>query len=362
MRILYVGPLWPGGTCRQQMVALQELGHEVTGVDTTPPAPAREEWLPIRALRRLGCWVDWARANAQILRWLETVRFDVLWVVKGLTISPQTLLAVKKYCPACRAVSYSPDDMMNPRNQSRCYLASVSLYDLHVTTKSYNIGELKELGARDVLFVGKGFDPHTHRPLALSTEERQRWGADVGFVGNFERPRYATMCFLVQSGLPVVVRGPGWERCEGKHTNLMVKAGWVLGDDYARAICATKVNLGFLCKANRDLQTTRSIEIPACGGFMLAERTGEHQALFKEGDEAEFFGDEHELFDKARYYLRHEEQRARIALGGRQRCLRAGYSNHDRLKGVLSYLAGKPTAARVGREVADSHGAQEGLA
>jgi spore maturation protein CgeB len=228
--------------------------------------------------------------------------------------------------------------MSNPRNQSKRYLASVSLYDLHVTTKSYNVAELKQLGARDVLFVPNGYDPHTHRPVPLTPEEKVFWGAEVGFVGGFERARYQMMLALAESGVQVTVRGPGWEPYVGRHPNLIIKPGWVLGDDYAKAICATKINLCFLRKANRDLHTTRSIEIPACGGFMLAERTNEHLSLFEEGKEAEFFSDEEELIAKVRYYLTHEHERQRIAAAGRGRCLRSGYSNYERLRGVLEYL------------------------
>jgi hypothetical protein len=341
MHILYVGPLWYGSTALHRKIALQELGHHVIDIDTTPPNPKMERWLLVRILRRLGCPPDLAKANRRILSYIEHNPIDILWVDKGLTISPQNLQIVKNRYPYCWLVSYSPDDMMNPRNQSKRYLASVPLYDLHVTTKSYNVSELKELGARDVLFVDNAYDPHTHRPLSLTPEEKAFWGADVGFIGRFEEARYKMMLALAEAGVQVTVRGPGWEPYSGRHRNLIVKPGWVLGDDYAKAICATKINLGFLSKANRDLQTTRSIEIPACGGFMLAERTEEHLALFQEGKEAEFFSDEAELIYKVRYYLEHEEQRLQIAACGRERCLRSGYSNHERLRTVLDYLRRK---------------------
>ncbi len=95
------------------------------------------------------------------------------------------------------------------------------------------------------------------------------------------------------------------------------------------------INLGFLRAMNRDRQTTRSIEIPACGAFMLAERTEEHQRLFKEGEEAEFFGDDRELLDKVRHYLADPVKRREIAQRGRERCLTAGYSNKDRIAWML---------------------------
>jgi spore maturation protein CgeB len=116
---------------------------------------------------------------------------------------------------------------------------------------------------------------------------------------------------------------------------LMLENRYLLGDEYAKGMCAFDINLCFLRKINRDLQTTRSIEIPACGAFMAAERTAEHLALFVEGKEAVFFRSNDELIEKCRYYLDHPEERMRIAAAGRQRCLSAGYSNHDRMKAML---------------------------
>jgi len=338
MRILYVGALWHGSTARHRLVALQELGYEVRGVDTTVPKRKWKRTFLTRIFGRLGCPPDLARANQQILLQIKRNAFDIVWIDKGLTVGPRTLHAIKHQYPACRLISYSPDDMLNPRNQSRRYLGCLPLYDLHVTTKSYNVGELKALGAQDVLFVGNAYDPYTHRPLALTSEEEARWGATIGFVGDYEQQRCQMMVALAESGVPVTVRGPGWERYRGRYQNLIIKSGPVWGDDYARAICATQINLCFLRKVNRDLQTTRSVEIPACGGFMLAERTEEHLALFEAGKEAEFFTDVQELIAKTKYYLTHPQERKRIADAGRERCLHSGYSNRERLRAVLHSL------------------------
>jgi len=339
MHILYVGPLNYGGTCLQRMMAMKEIGIDIRGIDTTPPAPQRLKWLPVRVLNRFGYPIDWAKANPKILDYIQKYHVHILWVDKGLTITFKTLEAVKKKHRSCKIVSYSPDDMMNKRNQSKCYLKAARIYDLHVTTKSYNVAQLKALGAKDVLFIDNAYDPNTHHPHALTSDELIELGADVGFIGQFEKERYKMMLALANEGIKITVRGPDWERYINRHPNLLIKPGWILNDRYAKGICAAKINLCFLRKVNRDLQTTRSIEIPACGGFMLAERTNEHLALFEEGKEAEFFANEQELIEKAKYYLSHDDKRKAIAARGRERCLKSKYSNYERLRAVFDYLS-----------------------
>jgi spore maturation protein CgeB len=339
MRIVYVGPLVYGGTCLQRLRALQYLGHEVFPVDTCPPEVGlRERRLWERARRRFLGPRDLAQANRAILRLAKQEQPQILWVDKGLTIRPETLAAAAGLAPGLRRVSYSPDDMLNPRNQSRCYLAAVPRYDLHVTTKSYNVAEMKTLGATRVLFVDNAFCPFKHRPLEVSEAERQSLGGAVGFIGTYERERAAALLFLAGQGIPVKVWGNWPRRWQHRHPNLRVMCRSLWGDDYARAICSFAINLAFLRQENRDLQTTRSMEIPACGGFMLGERTAEHQRLFREGVEAEFFHSREELLDMVQYYLAHADQRRDIAAAGRRRCLKSGYSNPDRLKGILQQI------------------------
>jgi spore maturation protein CgeB len=349
LKILYVGPLLEGGTCLQRLRALEYLGHEVFPVDTCPPEVSlAERRLWERARRRLMGPRDLARANQAILRLAGQEQPQVLWVDKGLAIRPETLEAATNLAPGILRVSYSPDDMLNPRNHSRCYLAAIPRYDLHVTTKSYNVAEMEALGAPRVLLVDNAYCPFTHRPLEVSESDRQRLGGGVGFIGTYERDRAEALLFLAKQGIPVKVWGNWPLRWQQRHPNLMVMGQCLWGDDYARAICSFAINLAFLRKENRDLQTTRSMEIPACGGFMLGERTKEHQRLFQEGVEAEFFDSLKELLERIHYFIAHEDQRQNIAIAGRRRCLEAGYSNMERLKSILQQVYQNRTRVQEG--------------
>ncbi len=341
MNILSVGALWEGSTSLMRSRALEDLGHHVTPIDTeTPEVARRESGYMYRAMRRLFGPLDTAGANAAIVRHMRQQQYDVLWINKGLTIKAATLRKVKQLQPQCRIVGYTTDDMCAPHNQSRRFLKHLPLYDLFLTMnlRGYDLEGLKALGAKHVEFTETGFDPHTHRPLELSEEDRRKYGADVGFIGFYESDRAERMNYLAEHGVAVQIIGSYWDRWPNAHKLLKINNTNVWGQSYAKAICATKINLGFLRKLNRDLVTTRSVEIPACGAFMLAERTDAHLALFEEGKEAEFFDSNEEMLDKVRYYLAHPEERERIAAAGRERCLASGYSYQERLRKNLMQL------------------------
>lgn len=350
LAILYIGTR--SGTCLQRARALSELGHTVVHIPSNIPRlwrlPCQID--PIYNLYRVANRIrrapDFYGANVRAL-WAASRRtFDVVWVDKGLWISPGTLDQLRALQPRARFVTYSPDDMLNPANQSPRYLRSIGRYDLHITTKSYNVAELEQLGAKEVLFVDNAFDPAIHRPIELSQEDEARFAAEVGFIGYFEQERAELMYRLAVAGIPVTVRGPNWRLFKKSHPLLEVIDTYVGDDDYARVLSATKINLGFLRKGNRDLQTTRSVEIPACRAFMLAERTAEHRRLFEEGKEAEFFASFEELLAKCRHYLAHDLERRKIAAAGYRRC-HAGYTNTQRLSRMLEHVLGIPLPAAV---------------
>ena len=86
---------------------------------------------------------------------------------------------------------------------------------------------------------------------------------------------------------------------------------------------------------NDDLQTTRTVEIPACGGFMLAERTNEHLALFNAGTEADFFSSNEELLALCQKYLEDDGLREQIAEAGKRRTEIGNYSNDGMVRSIL---------------------------
>lgn len=280
--------------------------------------------------------------NEQICRAVDNKKYDIVWIDKGHTIFPSTLKYIKKVSPRTLIISYSPDNMAMRHNQTQQYLECVPLYDYIVTNKSYTIDDFKKMGARNVYFVNNSYEDTFHYPRSLTDEDILRYGGEVGFVGAWEKDRCEKICYLADKGIKVRVFGKGkWLNYKSYSPNLIIEDYVLKGEDYCKALQAFKISLCFLRKMNYDLQTTRTVEIPACGGFMLAERTDEHLSMFKENEEAVFFSSCEELLEKCRYYLSHEEERMNIVLAGTRRCESSGYSNTNMLKNTIQSIYGK---------------------
>lgn len=342
MRILSVGTMSGiSNTCRFRNMALEEIA-DIVDVVNSREKPINLWYKITYHLFLYGFPIrlpDCSKANKKIKKLIKINNYDIIWIDKGVTINPRTLRKIKKQQPNAKIVSYSPDNMALRHNQSQNFLKCIPLYDYHITTKSYIIDDMKELGAKNVCFVCKSYESKFHYPREITQDDIERLGADVGFVGAWEKERMDSILFLSRNGIKVRVFGDKkWQICKGDNPNLIIEDHGLYNEDYAKSFKCFKISLCFLRKMNYDQQTSRTMEIPACGGFMLAERTKEHEMLFEEGKEAEFFESNEELLEKCRYYLAHEKERQNIIKGGMKRCKESGYSNLETIQKIVNMV------------------------
>lgn len=338
-RILFIGDLNEYGRGFQRFRTLKEMGYDVVAHSHTfvsEPGMIQPPTLLYRIFWKLRLPLDDMRVNAILKAEIRQSRFDVIWIEKGNMIRPWTLAAIKKIAPESVILSCSEDDMYARHGHSHWYRWGLRHYDCVFTTKMYNLQELKVFGAKRTRLFLDSYDEKIHRPMQLTASERSRFGCDVGAIGAFEPERAGSLKFLAENGIKVTIWGNGWSNWVGRHPNLDVRNEFLFGEDYSKAICATKINLNFLRKINRDEVTSRSVEIPACGGFMLAERTRRHQDFFAEGEEVEYFGSNEELLAKIKTYLQNEPEREKISWAGHERCLKSGYSMRAQLTAMLA--------------------------
>lgn len=342
MKIIFVGDLSSYARSRQRFQVMQDLGYLIKGISSVP----LDNDLDInskpklwhRILNKLGYPVDLVGLNQKLILALVDFSADLLWIEKANTISPAIYKKIRIDFPNLKIVYYSEDDIYIRNNRSSYLKNALRLFDVVFTTKPRNLSELPKWGIKKTCLVYQAYDRDFHRPISVSEKEKECWGFDVSFIGTFEGDRAEKMLFLAQQGIKVRVWGSNWQSWQNKHPNLLVEATAVYNEDFIKVINSTRINLNFLRKLNRDRHTSRSLEIPACQGFMLAERTDEHLQLFEEGKESEFFESPDELLKKIKYYLTHEDERQHIAKSGRERCLNSGYDHHSRIKFMLEQI------------------------
>jgi len=344
MKVLFYGTMEWGCTCQLRMEALRSCAGHLHALDMRL---AIGEYLARSVWKRIQIRAGWSpllrRAGKLLLRESLCYRPDVIWVEQGSSLRRRDLEEIRRQTSAF-FVHYTPDSLCAPGWKPALRERVFAAYDLCITSKPRDMDTLRTLGAPRVMLTYQGYNPLVHRPLPLSAEDAARYGCDIAFVGQRMRDRARSLRNLIDA-VPCSIHlyGRHWERGRTGLRLGPLQRGWVAGDAYAKALSGAKICLAFLNHEVDDKCTSRVFEIPACGGFMLAERTRELLELFAEKHEADYFGDDEELCDKARFYLAHDELRRRIARAGYARALGSGYSWEHRMRrcwGTIEESAG----------------------
>ena len=196
------------------------------------------------------------------------------------------------------------------------------------------------------MFLPHGYDPEVHHPWELDERDLNQYQHDVGLIATHTPAKEELLEQLVtlRSDLDLQIWGNLWlENCRSRKLQKFIQGAPLNGTSYAKALRSFRINLAVMSgivsgASSGDETTTRTYEIPACGGFMLHERTDEVLELFEEGKEVACFASAAELATKIEYYLEHPEERAAIADAGYSRCVPA-YSYDNRMAEILRWHA-----------------------
>lgn len=337
LRILAVSQLWQGANDYAFVRAFRRGGHSVQVVSESDYLP-RWTARPLRAMLRATRSAAVHEFNVAVLQRATSFQPDVFFVFKGAHLKAETINAVRSV--GAFAVQFYPD--VSFRTHGPYLPRALKAYDWVFTTKSYGLHDMAtQLDVANASFLPHAFDPETHRPIPLTELDQHQYGSDVSFIGSWSPKKQAILERVAAAAPSANIKIWGPPKWGALNTLAAAYTGHaVLGDEYAKAIGASGVNIGLLSEARSgassgDLITARTFEIPAAGGFMLHERTEEAMTYFEDGKECVFFDDTSDLVEKIRYYLVHEEERRAIAAAGRARCLSSGYAVDDRVRTII---------------------------
>jgi hypothetical protein len=331
--ILYIGNSDTASTSRQRAEALKRLGHEVVIAD---PYLALKEKLENKWLSAFHYRTGYRFLQAAIEHWIGLMlssldRFDMAWIDNGELLGAKSVRLLNGI--GLLTVLFNHDDPTGGRDGRRfeSLLKAIALYEFCAVVRQINVQEYCALGAKSVLRIWMSYDEVVHAPYSDKADIPEIFRSEVVFIGTWMRGegRDQFVLDLLQRGIPVSIWGQRWQKSPlWNQLKSFYRGGNLSGRDYVAAIQGAKVCLGMLSKGNRDLHTTRSMEIPYAGGVLCAERTSEHRELYEEGVEAVFWRDGDECARQCRRLLDDDAWRESVRSAGMAR-VRASHRGHE---------------------------------
>ena len=361
-RALVVCDEWLGSNAYAGMKALRRRGWSVVTIPEREFVPLRWRSTSLkilgRAIRALGA----REFNREIRLLARRTDPEFLLVFKGMFVFADTLhhlrdMGIRSYC-------FFPD--VSFRVHGPHIPDALREYEWVFTTKSYGLRDMREqLAVTRASVLPHAFDPDLHRVIPPERIDWRRYGCDVSYIGTWSSKKERLLRAIVtrRPSLRIRIWGEQWDRARSPELRSSIGGHEVAGEEYVHAISASKINLGLLSEQRSgasagDQITSRTFHIPACGGFMLHERTGELLSLFREGRDVACFADEAELLDTIDRYIEDAAERSRIAHAGRQ-LVESAHSWDHRIVQILAHhemsSQAEQTAALPGRPPTRRH-------
>lgn len=275
--------------------------------------------------------------NNRIVIEVDKAKPDLIWVDQGPFLGKELLMRFKKY--RVPIVNYTIDDPFNGRDYLRFkqYFRALPYYDVLAVVRNENVGEAQKYGARHVIRVFRSADELAHRRREITEAQSNDYSRDVVFIGTWMPERGPFLSRLIELGVPVSIWGDRWQKAkEWPRLESRWRGPGIYDDDgYAACVISARVCIGLLSKGNRDLHTTRSLEIPSLGGLLCAQRTYEHLSLYRDGEEAIFWDTPEDCASACKILLTDKLMRNKIANAGHQRALSNNHYNEPTIRYII---------------------------
>ncbi|MBQ7607416.1 MAG: glycosyltransferase [Desulfovibrionaceae bacterium] len=189
------------------------------------------------------------------------------------------------------------------------------LYDVFcVIQKEPFLTELAAIGQKHALYLPLAADPGIHKKVSLSPQEKQYYGADIGFLGaGYPNRRLA---FRPLAGKNFKIWGSDWDNEQILAKNIQKNGQRIELEESIKIYQATTVNLNLHSSvhvdtliSHGDFVNPRTFELACMGAFQLVDTRSLMPELFAQDTIASFDTME-EFYEKIEFFLHHPEERA----------------------------------------------------
>jgi spore maturation protein CgeB len=338
-KILYYGQITWGSTSLQRYNALSNIFFSSYPVDSRRAFPDKKSGRSIfKSIQgRLGLGPIISITKNILLQEVNRFNPDIVWIDGGFLVNQETIIELKKL--NITVIHYTPDSILAPGMSNLCFRKAIKEYNYVVTTKTQDLNLYKKNKAKNIIFSQQGYDPKIHKQMHLTKDDLRKFSSDVVFIGHCMKCRLEQIEHLNRElNIDIKIFGTGWDNKDISQDTKSCFHGPAIDLNYAKAISGSKICLGLLNHEAKDEITTRSFEIPGCGGFLLAERTKQHLEVFKENIDAAYFSSKEELVEKVKYYLENKDERMVIKNNGHSIVKKGMYSWPSLMSDVIKNL------------------------
>lgn len=282
---------------------------------------------------------DLQRLNKKLISIAQTYKPDIFLEAGGWNILPDTIETMRRNGIKTALWTVDPPRIFEHIKKSAPY------YDYVFTQGSEAYEILEKYNINNLYWMPFACDPDFHKPVEISTEEKEKYGCDVCFVGSggelySQRQEYLENLIEFDIG----IWGPGWETLPpGSPLKKFIRGGQTRPEEWVKIFSASKIVFHSHYhdpegKIPCYQASPRVFEALACGSFFVCDNQRDVLTLFKTGEHLVVFRDKKELKEIVSYYLNHLEEARSIAEKGRREVLEKHTYKH-RLKEILAIIA-----------------------
>ncbi|MFV1952016.1 MAG: glycosyltransferase [Nitrospinota bacterium] len=281
--------------------------------------------------------IDIKRINKDLLSRVRRFKPDIFLETGGNRILPETVDSINR--EGVKTILWTTDVPIGfvP------ILEAAPHYNYVFTcgTEAYDI--LKGVGVKQLHWLPFACDPQFHRPVSLSSEETERYGADICFIGSYYPNRERILEEIVDFNPGIW--GPGWERLPDRSPlRRNIKGSKTGPDEWIKIYSASGIALAIHYKDPENKvpchqASPRVYEVLACGSLLIVDSQKDVLSIFVPGEDLVVFKDTNDLKRLLPYYLEHKDEARRIAKRGREKVINQHTYKH-RVEEMLRIVRG----------------------
>ena len=247
------------------------------------------------------------RADNILAKQIKAYNPDIVLMLSMKYLTTETVLAARGVAP--NAVFIGRDGDPYPETKPERIEVGQQMDIMIMPSAGRFLKTYKDAGVERCGFIPFSCDPD----LQYRHEADEKWNTDITFLGtakhsklNRDEDRYNLAKRLSELPNAKVYACFGRPKTQGM--------------ECFYAISGAKIGLSINIANDVYLyHSDRLINIPACGTFALAKRAPGYELLFDDEVHLKYFDTVDEFFELANWYLKHEQEREKIAIAGMEK-------------------------------------------